>query len=280
MIETLLLPEAVLQGTLFLATLGVALATVEDLYYRDIFSQDGLLSWDVLRVRSRPKLFRPFWSLMDRLYEPRVFEWILKLRLAAALLLLAGLAGAPGVRDLQFPLVVFILVSLFLLNLRTIYGLDGAHHMNIVIFLAASLFYLASPGSFAAKTCILFVGLQAVGSYLASGIAKARGASWRSGDAIRGVMKTRIYGHDGLGRWLDLRPGLSKALCWGTIVFECSFILAFIAEPELLTALLLGGALFHASAAFFMGLNGFFFAFVATYPAIVYLNRYVAISLP
>jgi len=93
-------------------------------------------------------------------------------------------------------------------------------------------------------------------------------------------MKTRIYGHDGLGRWLDLRPGLSKALCWGTIAFECSFILAFIAEPKLLTALLLGGALFHASAALFMGLNGFFFAFVATYPAIVYLNRYVAAWMP
>jgi hypothetical protein len=71
------------------------------------------------------------------------------------------------------------------------------------------------------------------------------------------------------------RPLLAYALCWGTILFETAFVVAAILPRNALLVLLAVGAAFHVAVAIMMGLNGFVWSFVATYPAILYLNQVI-----
>ena len=56
------------------------------------------------------------------------------------------------------------------------------------------------------------------------------------------------------------------------VVTEALFPLVLLVPHSIGLYFLVGGALFHASCAFVMGLNSFFWAFVATYPAIYFLR--------
>jgi hypothetical protein len=70
-------------------------------------------------------------------------------------------------------------------------------------------------------------------------------------------------------------PPLAYALCWGTILFESAFVMAPILPQQALLVLLAVAATFHVAVAIIMGLNGFVWSFVATYPAILYLNQVI-----
>jgi hypothetical protein len=108
-----------------------------------------------------------------------------------------------------------------------------------------------------------------------AGIAKLFGKDWRSGWAITGILSTRTYGHPGAVRILSRAPWLSRALCYTTIAFELSFIAAPVLPIPILCVLLFIAGGFHLGCAYLMGLNGFFWAFVSTFPAIIFLNQSV-----
>jgi hypothetical protein len=72
---------------------------------------------------------------------------------------------------------------------------------------------------------------------------------------------------------------LQYLLCWSTIAFEVAFLSAPLLSPMPLTALLIVAIIFHASIAIVMGLNGFFWAFVSTYPSIFFLNEAIGAHL-
>jgi hypothetical protein len=120
---------------------------------------------------------------------------------------------------------------------------------------------------------LYFVGAQACLAHTASGLAKLSGRDWRTGSAIRGILSTRTYGMRSLGSVTQKFPFVSLLLCWITIVFETAFLAAPVLPRIALLMLLLVAGLFHLSVAYAMGLNGFFWSFVATYPAILFLNE-------
>jgi hypothetical protein len=267
--------DSVVTAILLVSTSGVALSTVEDLYRLDVFSDGGILSWRVLSVRSRPNILRPLWGALDYSCKPSTFTKILWLRLAAAAGLLVVLLVHPDASVVPAILTTAILLSLLLFNCRTVLGLDGAHHMNTVVFIASMLFFIAPAGSWAAKSCVIFIGAQAVLAYAISGVAKLLGPAWRNGEAMASIMNTKIYGHGALGPLFIKHRPLSVAACWSVMMFECGFVMTLFVGKETLPVLLALGVLFHASTAVFMGLNGFFFSFVATYPSVIYLNHLI-----
>jgi hypothetical protein len=90
---------------------------------------------------------------------------------------------------------------------------------------------------------------------------------------IAGVLNTTIYGHATVGEFLQDRRRLGLLLCWAVIVFEFLFISTLFIGDTHIRYLILGmGVFFHASTAVLMGLNGFFWAFAATYPAVVFTS--------
>ena len=102
---------------------------------------------------------------------------------------------------------------------------------------------------------------------------KAAAPAWRSGRAMIAIASTHTYGGAALGRLLGRRPALAKAACWSVIAWECSFPLALVVPTTARLAILASGVAFHLSIAFMMRLNGFVWAFAATYAAIWWVAR-------
>lgn len=257
-----------------IASLGLALSAAEELVMRSVYADGGLLSWTVLRVNRR-HTGSPLDRVRDRLFRPRGFAALLAAKLCAAIVLSVIVLTLPDARLLTGVLTAFVLVLLLLVKARTSYGLDGADHMYIVVFLGLAVFGLMPAGSLASLAGILYIAAQSGISYLIAGLAKLRGSSWRDGTAIGGILTTRIYGFPAAAALLQGRPLLGRLMCWSVIGFELTFIAALVVDPRLMWGMLAVGLLFHASTAVLMGLNSFFFAFASTYPAVVVANELV-----
>jgi hypothetical protein len=258
---------------LAIAAAGIAVASAEDLRRFAIFSDGGLLSWRVLRLTTPSTYKSTIWNWIGRLLRPRVFRAVFLVRLFAAGIVSATAVIGRGERYVLLVGSLVLLVATLLINLRSSgLGLDGAHQMYLLILSHMTVFWL-SPADSAIRTwCLAILGFHAVMAYVASGVFKAFGPTWRSGDAIAGIMSAKIYGHHLLGRLLNRHHGLSLLMCWFTIIFEVSFFVVLFSGSTVLYTVLAVGLMFHLTNAVFMGLGGFLFAFVATYPAVVFLN--------
>ena len=73
------------------------------------------------------------------------------------------------------------------------------------------------------------------------------------------------------------RPRLTKALTWTTLLMECTFPIVLVSGPAVASVYLLLGISFHLAISYFLGLNTFVWAWVATYPAILHV---VSTGLP
>jgi hypothetical protein len=158
-------------------------------------------------------------------------------------------------------------------------GDDGADQMLLIMSTAFSMALLLRFADGALEVGVCFIAAQACLSYVVAGVAKLLGPDWRRGSVVAQVLATRAYGTTQVGRAIDRHPTLGRTLCWGTIVFEISFVGAIFLPFAVLIGLLAVAASFHLASAAFMGLNGFLWVFVATYPAIVYVNLQVATAL-
>jgi len=158
-------------------------------------------------------------------------------------------------------------------------GEDGSDQMMGIMSVAFAVGLLLDFDNRVAAFSIYFVGAQACLAYATAGICKLVSSEWRSGLAIRGVLATRTYGMEHWAKSIQSSSSLALAACWGTIAFETSFILAPILPEVPLFILCSIAGVFHAVVAVIMGLNGFFWSFVATYPAIIYLNQAVTTYL-
>ena len=239
---------------------------------RRIYSDDGLLSWQVLRV-ARPRSPLPgVQRRVDRLFRPRAYVVLLVLKVTTALSLLALSLAYPHARLAVGLLDGAMLVQLLLMKRRSVYGLDGADQMFVVVFLGLSVHELMPLGSLGSAAGLVYVAAQTVLSYLIAGTAKLKGSSWRDGSAIAGIMSTKIYGNSFAAALLHGRPALGRIICWSVITFEVTFVAVLFVDRPTIWVMLGVGVLFHAGIAVLMGLNSFFLAFVATYPAVAYLN--------
>ncbi|MGH9445314.1 MAG: hypothetical protein ACRD3O_06275 [Terriglobia bacterium] len=252
--------------TTFIAATGVLITSLEDLVDLRLFRAEGLLNWDVMRLQGTWSARGWSGRVSNILFNYRGFKIFLSMRLVAATTLFL-FAKNHAVFLLS---CLIILLSLVALSIRAVYGLDGAHQMFIVIFGALFLGGIAGENSIAQIFSVWFIALQAGMSYFISGVNKLFSSVWRSGDALIGIFGTRSYGHSATYSLISTRPTLARVLSWTVILFECGFCLIFAVHLHFAFWILLIGLVFHISTAISMGLNGFFFAFVATYPCIAY----------
>jgi hypothetical protein len=266
-----------------IAVVGIALSAMEELYRRDVFAKSGLLDWSVLRNARGVVPTETRWRLLELMFSPNGFHAVLMIKFCVTMMLeflvlaeiyLGGVEG--GIHPLVFAALSGVLLfTLMIFKVRTSYGMDGSDHMNIVIFIAVTLFFLSPAESFARTACVLYIGLQSVLSYVVSGIAKTTGSEWRAGTAMVGIFNTHIYGHALAGRILRGRPVLGRVMCWGIIAFQLAFVLVLVVDERWMLVILFVGATFHIATALLMGLNSFVFSFIATYPAVIFLHYWV-----
>lgn len=240
---------------------ALLLQTVELLQLRRHFADDGLWSWPVLAAEQR-ELPVPLRWLAAWLLPYRAFVSLLGLRLLLGLLLTAGVVwAAPG-----------LLVTQLAIGARfrgTFNG--GSDYMSVVVLLALSGVACAGGSPRAVQACLAYVCVQLVFSYFIAGTVKLPRREWRSGEALARLLASNRYGTPPWLQRLARRPALARAAARALLLFECAFPLA-LAEPRLAGAFAAAGALFHAGNVLAFGLNRFFFAWLAAYPALFYFN--------
>lgn len=229
-------------------------------------SNGALGSWEVARLARRWKCSRSFHLLCGWMLAYPAALFVVAARMGFAVIMVGG--PAP-LRALAAALVA---ICATLLALRTTYGHDGADQMATIICVAVALGYAVDDES--ARTIVLwFLAGQAALAYFAAGVAKAWSHVWRSGAALPGILSTQSYGYPRLGKELGGHRWLAYSLCWTTIVGECTFPLALLGVAPLTLGFLAWGATFHCCAAATMRLNTFLWAFVGTYPAVLFCTH-------
>jgi hypothetical protein len=249
-----------------LVAIGVVLGAVELLVSLREFRPQGIFDPKVIRGEMAVG-FGPDWGGM--LSTPAAAGAVTSMRLLAGLALLL----APWNPTLQACAWSAIAASSLFMRWRRQLGDDGADQMILIMSTAFALSSILHSAPGALEAGAYFVGAQACLSYVVAGVAKLLGPDWRAGNVIPLILATRTYGARRVASFLHRHALPTKILCWGTIALETSFVLAPVLPLPLLIALLAMGAGMHLGIAALMGLNGFFWAFVATYPAIVFLNQ-------
>lgn len=244
-----------------LAACGMLLTSLEYLWAREVLNDGGTMSWPVGSLRH---MHRPGGFLRAALNELLKYPNVCGILVVRAILALAILAG---VNQPLLALGISLLTILFLI--RSPYGHDGADQMLLIIFIGLSLISL-SDTHLTRATLLWFLSFQVCLAYSVSGFAKLSAKGWRDGSYLIAICGTSIYGNVSMAKLLRSRPRLARVVAVSLILWECSFPLTLFAPIQASYAFIATGLVFHLVNAYFMGLNTFVYAFVATYPALLF----------
>ena len=240
-----------------LSALALLLQSVEWLQVRGVFADDGVWRYALLAPEQRRLPLGL--SLLCRVSLPYPsFVALLGLRcVAAALALFLG-------ESRVWP---FLCLSQVLLCVRFRGASNGgSDSMSVVLASALSVPALLGHTPFAIQAALLYIGVQVTLSYVLAGLAKLRQPDWRNGRALRHFVLGSPYGMPRVVHRLLGRSGLAATLGWAVVGFECLFPLAWL-DPRVCLGWLACGALFHAANVLALGLNRFFWVWLAGYPA-------------
>jgi hypothetical protein len=219
--------------------------------------------------------------LLDRIYSPTGVRAQLCLRTLGGLTLPVWVYGqVTGIE----PLAVFtttatlfalttlltLLHVLMLIRWRGAFN-GGSDFMTLMVLLGlliASAVNLGGDAELAWRAGFGFIALQSISSYFLSGSVKLLRREWRNGQAMTTFLNEAVRGPLTPHHWAR-RPLLARLASWSFILWECAFPLA-LWHPDLALLFCLVAAVFHFLVFWFFGLNRFFWAWLASFPAIIW----------
>ena len=240
---------------------SLAIQTLEFLRMGPATASDGLWSWTLQRADIAQDWMRP---LLDRVFAPAVHHVHLCLRLAAAVWL-AAFGSSLGLI-----LVLFVSNILVLIRWRGAFN-GGSDFLTLVVLtglLIAQLVGAFGDVVLGWQAGLWYIAIQAITSYFMSGWVKIMRREWRSGAAMTIFLNAAIYGPMSESHLLRNR-GVALLGSWAFIVWECCAPLALV-SPELATVFCAVAGVFHFLVFWFFGLNRFFWAWLASFPAILW----------
>ena len=228
-----------------LAALAAGLQTIELLRLR----REDWIDWTILREDFKaPRLF-------DALLGSRGLTWLLRVRLVAAL---ACLIHPHAL------LAAVLFASSLLVSGRWRGSYNGGSDSMLTLQLGALTAGLARPDW--ERGALWYITIQLCLSYVFAGIAKIRHAGWLKGRALSQMLADPQYGAPACVLRAAHHPA-SRFVAWGVLVFEICFPLA-LSSNSMAVGILTVGALFHLANAWVLGINLFFWIWVAAYPAL------------
>ncbi len=246
----------------FMGLLGWSLV-LQTLEHLAIARRDRVLVWDIQwhEMPTRPVMLRPF---LRWCFDARRYTALLGLRLVLALGLMLGWHG------LWLSLPLMAIAVLLLLRWRGAFN-GGSDFMTLVGLSGMLWVDGLTPlwgAELAWRAGLWWVTLQLITSYFMSGWVKLKHRGWRNGTALPLFLETGIYGPlSPSSPWRQ--PALARAVAWGFILWEGLFALVFL-DIRLAWVGCGLGLLFHLLVFWYFGLNRFFWAWLATYPALLY----------
>lgn len=242
---------------------AIVLQTIELLQIRASFAPDGIWRWKVVR-REFDGLPKPLRAGLDWLLDYRGFVALLVARLFFAL----------AVFFITHPLQWgFLLFSTILISVRwrgTFNG--GSDYMTLIVLMAITVGRIWPDHPRVMLGCLWYVALQICLSFFVAGTVKLKKSEWREGKALEGFLTSSYYGvPQPLGR-LSRQPRLMTLTAWGIMAFECAFPLALV-DPRICAGMIALAAAFQLGNVYAFGLNRFFWAWSAAYPALYWCSQ-------
>ena len=202
-------------------------------------------------------------SLFDRLYQRKAHRM--------HLLVHTGLAASliwPGPTAAS-TLILLGSQTLLLIRWRGAFN-GGSDFMTLAVMLGVVIGSVATPlvgESLAWQAGLWAIAIQTLTSYFLSGTVKLKYAGWRNGRALPALLGGGLYGP--LAADSVLRGKFAATLAsWAFIVWEALFPLAMV-HPSVITLWCMIGVFFHFLVFWYFSLNRFFWAWIATYPALI-----------
>jgi hypothetical protein len=244
-----------------LFALSAGIQTLEYLRMRPAMNVQGLWSWAIQRQDIPNPLAQQFF---DGLFHEKVFHVLLWARLIALISL--GLQGANLVN------VTFLFVSNLAVLIRWRGAFNGGSDFMTLVVLTGLLIsqWLAfwDEPELGWRACFWYITIQSMTSYFVSGAVKLLRPEWRNGSAMTIFLNAAIHGPL-QEKHLLRKPGLAAIGSWTFILWECAAPLALL-DTRLAVVFCAIAALFHFLVFWFFGLNRFFWAWVASFPAILW----------
>ena len=245
-----------------LLAVSLLIQTIEYLRMTPVQQLDALWRWDIQRddlAHASTALRR----LFDWLYRDRVHHAHLLLRLGAAASLFAGSSIVSA---------SFLFASQVVILIRWRGAFNGGSDFMTVIALTGLVIAhwgrLFVDPALAWQAGLGYVCIHAMTSYFISGAIKLFSAEWRRGIALPYFLDGGIHGPlapDSAFRRRDV-----AILCsWSFILWECAVPLVLLG-PVFAIAFCAVATLFHFLVFVFFGLNRFVWAWMVSYPAIIY----------
>lgn len=254
--------ELTLAVRIFEVLLGWSLL-LQTLEYLRVPSLDRVTLWPTLRQEIPP---RPAWikASLDTLFQPGAYTALLALRLVLAMALMLGQLNWIGA------LLLFLMALLLLLRWRGAFngGSDFMTLVGITGLLLAHLVGAMTDVAWGWRAGFWYISLQTISSYFVSGWVKLLRPEWRSGQAMTHFLDTGVYGPLPVNS-VFRHPKLTCVCSWAFTVWEGCFPLALL-DARLALLFCAVAALFHFLVFWFFGLNRFFWAWLSTFPAVVY----------
>jgi len=252
-----------IRATELVFALSLTIQTLEYLRMGKYTADDAFWSWNIQRA-DIPNA--PIRLLLDVLFKPSVHQFHLVLRLLAA--------GVLAVQGASLPLIVFLFVGNLLILIRWRGAFNGGSDFLTLVVLTGLLIsqVVGAMGNVALgwQAGFWYIAIQAITSYFMSGAVKLLRPEWRNGSAMTIFLNGAIYGplsttHPLRNTWLAMMGS------WGFIVWEILFPLSLL-DPRLAAVFCAVAALFHFLVFWFFGLNRFFWAWLCSFPAIIWCS--------
>lgn len=154
---------------------------------------------------------------------------------------------------------------------------NGGSDQMTMIGLQSLLMIRFIGGDLGIKIGITYWTLHVLLSYFLPGYRKLRNQDWRQGRAISYFLRSSTY----QSRWgysllkKISNPHLNLLLHWSIITLEIGFIFVLFLPNYLFYSVLAIGFGFHLMVAVLFRLNRFFWAWIATYPVLIFFKNYL-----
>ncbi len=248
-----------LTNLLLAILLGIQFA--EFFFLKSTFSENGMWGWN--SISDNYSFFPIFIQKIIKklIIYPNVMAL---LAFRQTLIILTLTHPYPG-------LYLLVLISNLLILSRWKGVFNGGS--DYISFIVMTGLYI---GSLTAKTewesaGLFYIAVHSCFSYFKAGLVKVVIPGWRNGSILPLLFKTSLYKNPwGMFSFLN-KPIILFLIAWVVLIFELTFPLAMVSPPILILYLFFG-CIFHLSIIYFVGLNRFFWAWIATYPSLIYFS--------
>ena len=258
--------ESAARITAVIVSIGILQGSLQLLLSLKEFCSSGLFDWNSRQILTGPHSMSRGWMVGNS-----GSVW-LRVVVIARIVCSVGLITPFQSNLLYGSYASIILLSSLFLAYQIRYGKDGSNQISFIILAGLAFTFLLPVSSPFQPVGLYFIAAQALFSYFAAGISKISNAKWREGSALKSILNTATYGHFKAAAALNRRPWVGGFVGWSVIIVEIVFPVALVSPPGVLITLLFAGAMLHLGTAVLIGLDTFFWAFTATFPAIIFVH--------